>query len=45
LAAQVWQSAHGTQESGQTLFRLFMFDRWLEVFGIAVEAAPLRNVA
>lgn len=45
LAAPVWQSANDAQESGQMLFRLFMFDRWLEVFGIAVEAAPLQNAA
>ena len=32
LAARVWRS--GSEEDGQTLFRIFMFDQWLHRFGV-----------
>ena len=34
LAQDAWQRNGKTEEQGQTLFRLFIFDRWLEVFGV-----------
>ena len=35
LAEEVWQDNSGKQkELGEALFRIFVFDRWLEVFGI-----------
>lgn len=32
LAQQTWQAQDKSAETGQMLFRLFMFDRWAEVF-------------
>lgn len=34
LAQQVWQLSGKRDEQGQALFRLFVFDRWLELFGV-----------
>ncbi len=34
LASQTWQWKGKRQEPGQALFRLFVFDRWAEIFGI-----------
>ena len=35
LAHSTWQSSPQNREaSGQTLFRLFMFDRWMDLFNI-----------
>ncbi len=34
LAEQVWQLQGKQKEPGQALFRLFVFDRWAEIFGI-----------
>jgi asparagine synthase (glutamine-hydrolysing) len=36
LANEAWQVSEKGRELGQALFRLFMFDRWIEVFGIHV---------
>ena len=35
LAETVWASRGTDRELGQALFRLFVFDRWLEVFGVS----------
>jgi asparagine synthase (glutamine-hydrolysing) len=35
LAEQVWRPQHIHLEPGQALFRLFVFDRWLEIFGVS----------
>ncbi len=34
LAYETWQGNGSSEEQGQTLFRLFVFDRWLEIFGV-----------
>lgn len=34
LASQTWQLQGKREEPGQALFRLFVFDRWMEIFGI-----------
>ncbi len=34
LASQTWQLRGKREEPGQALFRLFVFDRWMEIFGI-----------
>lgn len=34
LADQLWQLNGKNIELGQTLFRLFIFDQWAEVFGV-----------
>ncbi len=34
LAHAAWQRNGRSDEQGQTLFRLFIFDRWLEIFGV-----------
>lgn len=34
LAEQTWRLQGRREEPGQMLFRLFVFDRWLEVFGL-----------
>ena len=34
LAEQTWQLQGKRKEPGQALFRLFVFDRWAEIFGI-----------
>jgi asparagine synthase (glutamine-hydrolysing) len=41
LARQVWASAGRAREIGQMLFRLFVFDRWLERFSVCGLAACL----
>jgi asparagine synthase (glutamine-hydrolysing) len=35
LATSVWEMADESEEAGQQLFRLFVFDRWLDVFNIS----------
>ncbi len=35
VAQQIWQSEGRRKEVGQMLFRIFMFDRWLELFGLS----------
>ena len=34
LANQTWQLTGKRKEYGQTLFRLFIFDRWVELYGV-----------
>ncbi len=34
LTQQMWQLREKGQEHGQALFRLFVFDRWIELFGV-----------
>jgi hypothetical protein len=41
----MWEQKGPAVESGQTLFRLFMFDRWLDAFHVPVEAESLRRAA
>lgn len=36
LASQTWQLQGKRQEPGQALFRLFVFDRWAEIFGVTL---------
>ncbi|HET9999905.1 MAG TPA: asparagine synthase (glutamine-hydrolyzing) [Ktedonobacteraceae bacterium] len=36
LAEQVWQLQKKRPEPGQALFRLFVFDRWMEIFGMPI---------
>jgi asparagine synthase (glutamine-hydrolysing) len=37
LAKDAWASIGHTSEVGQILFRLFVFDRWLEKLGVSVD--------
>ncbi|MBN1894320.1 asparagine synthase (glutamine-hydrolyzing) [bacterium] len=34
LAQSVWNARRADEETGQALFRMFIFDRWLERFGV-----------
>jgi asparagine synthase (glutamine-hydrolysing) len=34
VADQVWRTSHPSEEGAQCLFRVFIFDRWLELFGV-----------
>ena len=36
LADEVWNTKTPRQEASQALFRVFMFDKWLERFGVAI---------
>lgn len=36
LASLTWQLQGKRQEPGQALFRLFIFDRWAEIFGVTL---------
>lgn len=36
MSERFWQRNGPEEELGQTLFRVFFFDRWLEYFGIAI---------
>lgn len=45
VAERVWRRDRLAVECGQMLFRLFMFDRWLEAFSIPVAAGALGTAA
>ena len=35
VAHETWQSQGRRKEVAQMLFRIFIFDRWLEIFGLS----------
>jgi asparagine synthase (glutamine-hydrolysing) len=39
LANQVWTSEGRAVEAGQMLFRLFLFDKWLELFNVSMDVS------
>jgi asparagine synthase (glutamine-hydrolysing) len=36
ICQRFWQQSGSEEELGQTLFRIFFFDRWLDYFGISI---------
>ncbi|MDQ6891363.1 MAG: asparagine synthase (glutamine-hydrolyzing) [Acidobacteriota bacterium] len=42
LAEEMWRLAGARDEPGQALFRCFVLDRWLQVFGVQADLPELR---